>query len=329
MNPRALVVGAVLVFFAWFTSKLTLLGITVAVVVLLWQLLKFFIRRGSRLVKEVPSFASFVLDRPSGLPTATTFEFEGVRNFRDLGGYLTQDGRRVRQKMLFRSACFAEATEADIQQLNELGLKSLWDLRVDHERNKEPNKFPKGTLVQVNRCILEAGMTKRELVWHIVGVMNVTFFNRHLLREGMFPHYCELIRVGVSQMRSFLQSLAEASSCPTVIHCTAGKDRTGIMSALVLALLGVPDDVIAYDYSLSNSSSENLMATLSKSRSLASIGIPDSDFRGGFVSDPALMKRLLRELRTRHSTFDEFFKVQVGVEQETLDRIRLNLLESA
>jgi len=320
---------AVIVSLAWLTSTLTPLAVTTVIVVVIWQLLRFFIRRGSRLVKDVPSFDIFVLERPKDLPPPTTvFEFEGVRNFRDLGGYRTRDGRRVREKMLFRSACFAGASELDLQQLHDLGIKSLWDLRVDHERNKEANKFPRGATVQVNRCILEAGMSKGELFRHIVGVMNVTFFNRHLLREGMYAHYCELIRVGAPQMRTFFESLAQASSCPAVIHCTAGKDRTGIMSALILALLGVPDDVIAYDYSLSNCYSEQLMQTLSKSRSLASIGIPDSDFRGGFISDPALIKQLLADLRKRHPSLDEFFCLHVGVSPETLERIRSNLLES-
>jgi protein-tyrosine phosphatase len=330
MNPRTLIVVAVVVVLAWFTSKLTLLVAIVALLVSIWQVLKFLIRRGSRLVKEVPPFASFVLCRPTCLaPSSASHEFRGISNFRDVGGYLTQDGKqRVRQHMLYRSACLANATDADVQQLSDLGVKSVWDLRVDHERNKEPNKFPTSPHVRVSRCVLEAGMTKSELFRHILGVINVTFFNRHLLREGLLPHYHELVRVGAPQMRAFVESLAQADSFPAVIHCTAGKDRTGIMVALVLALLGVPDDAIAYDYSLTNSSSEHLMETLSKSRSLAHLGIPDSDFRGGFVADPAVMSQFLGELRKRNSTLDDFFRTQVGVQQEVLDRIRSILLEN-
>lgn len=303
--------------------------IFLGVAVVLWQLLKYFIRRGSRLVRDVPSFEVFVSERPNGVTSSPTYEFEGVCNFRDFGaGFPTRDGRKVRPNMLFRSACFSETTPADLEKLHAMGFKSLWDLRVDHERKKEPNKFPsEGSLVQVNRCVLEEGMTKQEIFQHIVSTISMMFFNRHMMRDGIYPYYCELLRFGAPQMRAFVESLAQETRVPLVIHCTSGKDRTGIVCALILALLGVPDEAIIYDYSLSNRCSEQLMAAISRSRSLASIGIPDSDFRGGFVSDPAVMKRLLESIHGRYSSIDEFFKAEVGVSQHTIDRVRDNLLE--
>jgi len=322
-------VTAVLAALVWFTGCVAcLLKILLALAVFLAVII-LLVRRGGRHVKPIPSFAVFVAPPPAYIKLdENSCSFEKVQNMRDVGGYLTADGQhRVKRKCVYRSACFAEATESDLKKLDELGLKAVWDLRLDHERAKEPNKFPGAGSVVVNRCVLEAGMTKWEVFLHIVGVLNATFFNRHLLRDGLKGHYVSLVRVGASQTRDFFNSLARAGATPLVIHCSAGKDRTGIMCALLLALLGVPDDVIAYDYSLSNHSSEYIMEWLSKTRSLSKFGIPDSDFRGGFVSDPANIKHVLTDIRSRHGTIDAFFAKEVGLPLGILAQVRAALLE--
>jgi protein-tyrosine phosphatase len=170
----------------------------------------------------------------------------GVTNFRDFGGYPTGDGRSVRTGVLFRCGHLAGATQADIEELTALGLSVIVDLRREPERERQPT----GGWADRCRTIRSDLLGGDDPWWTFLRVsdLSVGSIRRHLLdfyRGLPFdPSYIDLFS-------RFFQALATTTG-PLLVHCTGGKDRTGVVVALTHRLLGVhPDDTLA-DYLLTN-----------------------------------------------------------------------------
>jgi protein-tyrosine phosphatase len=168
----------------------------------------------------------------------------GASNFRDLGGYVGQDGRTVRWRKLFRSNHLGHLTPADIAILRQLGVKSAFDFRGRDERSEalcgvehiETHSLPvEPTVVAALRAIHASGRRA----------------NTDDALEVMRDSYRGYVEHNTPRFRALFGHLLR-DCAPLVIHCTAGKDRTGFACALILHTLGVNDDVIAEDYLLTN-----------------------------------------------------------------------------
>jgi protein-tyrosine phosphatase len=168
----------------------------------------------------------------------------GAGNFRDLGGYPTHDGRSVRWRQIFRSNHLGRLTGDDIAMVRSLGVRSAFDFRGAEERNEAlcdiadiaVHSLPvEPTVVASLRAIAASGTRLSTL--HAIEVM----------RES----YRGYVQDNTPRFRALFAHLVE-DHAPLVIHCTAGKDRTGFACALILHTLGVPDDLISEDYLLTN-----------------------------------------------------------------------------
>lgn len=175
-------------------------------------------------------------------------DFDRVLNFRDFGGWDTMDGAKVARGKLYRSAAFNDATEADIARLNAMGMRFLVDLRRPEERRHEPNKWPGETC----RVIFnDEGAEGVALPPHLVALLQSdlspqsTYDYMMSLYEEI-PFDPRLIRL----YRDWFTELAEGGA--GVIHCAAGKDRTGIGCALTLIALGVDEETVFADYEFTN-----------------------------------------------------------------------------
>jgi protein-tyrosine phosphatase len=174
---------------------------------------------------------------------ARHLSLEGASNFRDLGGYPTADGRVVRWRQLFRSNHLGHLTAADIEIVRGLGVRNAFDFRGHDERAAAVcvveeitvHSLPiEPTVVAALRARLSAGTLSADAALEI-------------MRES----YRNYVRLNTHSFRALFTHLLD-DRAPLVIHCTAGKDRTGFACALVLRSLGVADDVIAGDYLLTN-----------------------------------------------------------------------------
>jgi protein-tyrosine phosphatase len=168
----------------------------------------------------------------------------GASNFRDLGGYPAKDGRTVRWRQIFRSNHLGHLTEADIETLRPLGLRSAFDFRGTEER----------TAAQCG--LREIAVHSLPIEPTVVAALRGRLAERATLSaddalEVMRDSYRNYVRYSTPSFRALFAHLVE-DHAPLVIHCTAGKDRTGFACALILHALGVPDDVIAEDYLLTN-----------------------------------------------------------------------------
>jgi len=168
----------------------------------------------------------------------------GASNFRDLGGYPAKDGRRVRWRQIFRSNHLGHLTAADIETLRPLGLKSAFDFRGTEERTAAICGL---TEIAVHSLPIEPTVvaTLRERLVERAALSTADAL------EVMRDSYRNYVRYSTPSFRALFAHLIE-DHAPLVIHCTAGKDRTGFACALILHTLGVPDDLIAEDYLLTN-----------------------------------------------------------------------------
>jgi protein-tyrosine phosphatase len=174
---------------------------------------------------------------------------EGAHNFRDLGGYRTADGHFVRWGRLYRSDDLAELTDADLEALAQLRLRWICDFRGPDERDRSPDRLPATAPPEVE--VLEISGTSipmpelrsRILSGDLDGIdMDELLIESNVAFATRFAH----------RYRTLFERIAEPENLPAVIHCTAGKDRTGLAAALILLSLGVPRETVFADYLATN-----------------------------------------------------------------------------
>jgi protein-tyrosine phosphatase len=174
---------------------------------------------------------------------ARHLSLQGASNFRDLGGYPTGDGRTTRWRHIFRSNHLGQLTTADIEIVRALGVRSAFDFRGLDERAA-------GVCV-VNEITVHSLPIEPTVVASLRAELARGTLTGPAALEIMRESYRNYVRHNTHSFRNLFGHLLE-DRAPLVIHCTAGKDRTGFASALILHALGVPDDVIAEDYLLTN-----------------------------------------------------------------------------
>ena len=165
---------------------------------------------------------------------------EGARNMRDLGGYSTTDGHRTRWRKFLRSATLNGLTETAQKELVDYGVGTVVDLRGPWEVERYPNVFAQSKDVEYHHLDLWRGRAKD--------------FIPSPLSLGQAEKLADLLRMALTKcddpIEEIMRTLAEAGDPAVVFHCGAGKDRTGLIAALLLGIAGVPHDTIAADFAL-------------------------------------------------------------------------------
>lgn len=173
--------------------------------------------------------------------------FEGIPNFRDLGGYPTADGREVKWGVLYRAATLTNSSNADLQGLETLNLKTLIDFRSAAEKEEEPNHLPDpaGFMIVEIPTLDDGNQAMVKEITERIETGNFDGFDPNGL---MLEANRQFASTFTPQFRQFIHTVLKADGAPIVWHCTAGKDRTGFASAILLRILGVPQDVVMQDY---------------------------------------------------------------------------------
>jgi len=237
-----------------------------------------------------------------------TIDLAGCLNFRDLGGYPTADGRVVRWRQVFRSDALHHLTRHDIARLrDEIGLGDVIDLRSSAELRSEGRGPLAGEAIRFHHHPLYDGETPKA-----APAADLKLTDRYFL-------LAEFAKLPIA---SVIATLA-ATDTPAVYHCAAGKDRTGVVSAILLGVLGVPEQVIVADYAATQ---ENLDAIIDRLMStkgyhtMLSALPPDT-----LHAEPETMLAFLERMRGRYGSMAAYAE-SAGVSPASIDRLRDRLL---
>jgi protein-tyrosine phosphatase len=234
---------------------------------------------------------------------------EGASNFRDLGGYPTVDGRIVRRGLVYRSGALHALTGSDVDRLRSVDLRVAFDLRSEAERVAEPTSAP---FVRVVGVPLTRSASARSFTEYADG--------EAYLRDRYHEIVFELAEV----VGSVLRAVAHDDCLPAVIHCAAGKDRTGVVAAVLLLALGVDDETVVADYALTSDCEaaervEELAAKLD--------GLPPAVAAGVLGTHPRALAEVIGELRRRFATVEDYLTTSAGLTPGDLVALRARLTE--
>lgn len=240
--------------------------------------------------------------------------FEEIINFRDIGGYPARDGRTVAWRRVFRSGEFQRMTEKDLDRLTgEIGLTSILDLRS----NQEVEKHGIGRLaeadIRYHNVSFIAGADRAEDERLFKECTNMGDFYLHIVRHNEFGR----------RIIAALEIVADSENHPLVFHCAVGKDRTGILAAMLLSVIGVADADIIEDYSLSAPYIKELLRQIENDSETAKAIKPLPDYF--WEAPPESMELFLSELRREYGSITDYLCAQ-GMEPSLPQRLEDVLL---
>ncbi|HKQ84557.1 MAG TPA: tyrosine-protein phosphatase [Steroidobacteraceae bacterium] len=251
----------------------------------------------------------------------------GMPNFRDFGGHPTADGRSVRYGRLYRSQSLHFATEEDLEQLARMDIKLVCDLRSRRERRRHPGRWHTST--DPVRLHLDISTDARAGNTEFAAVVQASPDYAGVYR-GMMLNYRNFPRSFAPVLRELFSHLADEKHLPAVIHCHAGKDRTGFVCAVVLAALGVDREHVLADYLLT----EQRMDRVQISAGLAEVF---SHFIGVHLAPEALrpavevheeyLKSSLEQIDAAHGGMDAYLEQVGGLTPAKRDQLKALLLE--
>ncbi|MEV2216673.1 tyrosine-protein phosphatase [Streptomyces sp. NPDC050997] len=259
---------------------------------------------------------------------STEPELSGVRNFRDVGGLPTVDGRRVRPGVLFRSGHLAHATAEDAAFLTSLGLHTIFDFRNAADQKLEGPDVELPGVRNVNLPLTDPAHGSE--FWKMVRDGRIDEL-RETLGDGkaadrMINSYRDIVKERTAEQSQVLRALAE-DSVPALMHCAAGKDRAGLSVAVTLLAVGVEREAILADYLESNA--KHRRYKVHRSGSSASAYSPEV-----MVLLSPLFEARAEYLTTAFETMEEtwgdvdtYLEKGLGVTPEIRERLRERLLD--
>ena len=247
--------------------------------------------------------------------------FEGIVNFRDLGGYETTDGRRVKWGEVFRSGHLSRVTEKDKALFRNLGIRVVCDFRTPGEIQAQPDWLPEDGSANYHHYPIVHGefdpvaamesLQKGDISW----LTEDFIINRYIQKIDLFPKVWGEV----------LEILADSDNRPLVFHCTAGKDRAGACAALILLVLGVPEDTVIYDHGLSNLYIADALEMINER--IKALGIDPDDVAPYFTAPRNAIIALVNHVRKAYGSAVEYMKAKAGLSKNTLNDLKRQLLE--
>lgn len=250
---------------------------------------------------------------------AETFDrhlrFKSVYNFRDIGGYPVRGGKTVAWRRVFRSGEFRNVTREDLDRLTkELGVNYVIDLRSELElKNNGKGLLPECDIKYCNIAFMADGGDPEANRKRYASLTNMGDFYLELMRQKEF---------GVKVVQA-LEMIAEPENHPLVFHCAVGKDRTGMLAAMLLKLLGVREADIIEDYTLSEPYMDELRAKLTANPppNGPPLDIPDYFWKASAPS----MKKTLATLRREYGSVEAYLK-EMGMSATLPKQLKRTLL---
>ncbi len=245
---------------------------------------------------------------------------KGAFNFRDIGGYPTKDGKTVRWGRVYRSANLSQLSDESVAYMSELGVKLVCDLRSAEEVSERPDRLPTPAPNVLLLPIVDPSnpfvrMARIFSNWNRVDAIMLEGYARVVLDEN------------AAAFARIFHHLKDENNLPAIIHCTAGKDRAGMAVALLLVALGVSEEIVIQDYSLSNLYFSYFREVMDRTIApLKRFGISVDDLRPLLTASPAVMKGAIDHLHKTYGSVEAYLE-RASVTAEDIDHLKRLMLE--
>ncbi|KAI9277865.1 protein-tyrosine phosphatase-like protein [Sporodiniella umbellata] len=254
----------------------------------------------------------------TGLVLPRWIDIQGVKNFRDIGGYIIQNGTGyIRERMVFRSGNLAKITDEGIQQLKYLSVKAIFDFRQSMEIDadkamKDTEGISRFNLNLYENVIKSPEEYFKKLMLYLQGEEGFAESYMGILSSGK-THFAKIFRYMIKEL-----SLKDRGSM--IVHCSAGKDRTGVFIMLLLGLCGVDDEVILREYEMTKLGYFEFEKEL-KPRAKA-MGISEDDLRAAMSVSYNGMKIAIRRLKETYGSYEGYVRDGCGLSSQEIAAVR-------
>ena len=237
---------------------------------------------------------------------------EGAPNFRDLGGYATADGHTVKWGTFYRSDNLAHLTDADLEKVSALGLKLVCDFRSEPEKADESDRLP-----AVNPPAVAAFPIGAEsfMVKDLRKRISSGDLDGLDLRAMMIEGNRQFATRFAPNYAAMFERITQPENLPALVHCTAGKDRAGFASAMILSVLGVPRETVMEDYLLTNHYTAAATEKRLRMIKVFSLFRADTDaLRPLFRVEPAYLDAAFEAIEKEYGDFDTYRRNALGLD---------------
>lgn len=234
---------------------------------------------------------------------------QGTVNFRDIGGYKTKDGKEVKWGKVFRSADVSHLTAPDLEVLSQKHIGTVIDFRGVKESQAAPDHLPPGTDYTLSPAGSDSLPDMKQLA--------------ELIRKGDFMQsfYSNTAYLAERYRPMFRKLIALPDTEALMYHCTGGRDRTGIATALFLYLLGVPQETIEADFTASNIYLQPMYGRMFQGMTQAT-GIDKDTLVKALELKPELIRTTFKSLATQYGSMDAFFQQGLGLNKQDIALLR-------
>ncbi len=260
----------------------------------------------------------------SGLKTTISqrrVPLEGSVNFRDLGGYETGDGRRVKWGLVFRSDNLGRLTDRDVAYLENMGIRVVCDFRTPAEAKKSPDRFPRKGAARYLHLPIQHGQFEPANTFERIQKGDIEW----MTEEFMINSYIKNLDNFGTVWSTLFNCLSDDSNRPLVFHCTGGKDRAGVGAALILLTLGVPEETIVADHGLSNVYIAGVLERIYAR--IRSMGVEPQQVSSYFTAPKNAMMAFIDHLRQTYGSAANYLRKKAGIERKVIHRLKKDLLE--
>lgn len=253
-------------------------------------------------------------------------KFDKVCNFRDMGGFKTEDGRTMKTGILFRSDELSKLSFSDQKILRKLSLKLICDLRTPGERKRKIDNIPKKYGIrQINIPIYphREDFSRQKFIHYLNQKSDGRDFE-NLIKE----YYRRFAFEQMAKLNELVTLLSCENNLPALIHCSVGKDRTGLISALIQLLAGVSRSMVMEDYLISNSFIEERTKTMIRFiRFISLFRLSSAQLKPMMEVRSRYLDDILDEIFTTYHTIDEYFEKGCGINPLSIQKLRNLILE--
>ncbi|MFT3827460.1 MAG: tyrosine-protein phosphatase [Chitinophagaceae bacterium] len=240
-------------------------------------------------------------------------KMEGTVNFRDIGGYATKDGHSVKWGKIYRSADISKLTARDIQVMEGKNIHTVIDFRGVKEAEAAPDKLP----AQTEYTLCPAGSDSLPDAKQMIAY----------LKDGSFlqKFYSSTQYFGPRYKPFFQKLLILPDNQSLIYHCTGGRDRTGMATALLLYILGVPQSTIEADFVASNVYLEPMNNRMFQGLAQSS-GMDLNTIKSAFELKPELIQTMFSSITAKYGSVESFFQTELGIGQAEIQTLKKKFL---